>query len=108
MKLSIIHLIDSLRDTEPYIETIYKEGGCYRFHLFLKRLFPESVPVKNRDFNHVGTVINNVCYDITGVVDWDYFAMNIDDIEEAGKWCFTDNNFLMIGECPICEEPLVV
>jgi len=104
----VIRLIDALRETEPYISTIYTQGGCYRFHLFLKRLWPEALPVKNKDFDHVGTLIDGVCYDINGVVDWKYYPMDLDEIEQAEKWCFTDHNFLLIGECPICEEPLVV
>lgn len=103
----VIRLIDALRETEPYIETIYTKGGCFRFHLFLKRLWPNALPVKNKDFDHVGTLIDGVCYDINGVADWNYYPMDLDEIEQAEKWCFTDHNFLLIGECPICEEPLV-
>jgi hypothetical protein len=103
----VMRIITALRSTEPYIESIYTKGGCYRFHLFLKELYPDAIPVKNADFSHVGTLIDGECYDITGIVDCNYYAMSIEEIEQAEKWCFTDHNMLLIGECPICDEPLV-
>jgi len=105
--MEILRIITALRETEPYIETIYTKGGCYKFHLFLKQLWPEALPVKNSDFDHIGTLTNGKCYDINGLVDWHWYAMSVEEIEEAKAWCFTDHNMLLIGECPVCEEPLV-
>lgn len=103
----VMRLITALRSTEPYIETIYTNGGCYRFHLFLKELWPQALPVKNKNFDHVGTLIDGMCYDIGGLVEWNWYAMSDEEIASAEKWCFTDHNMLLIGECPICDEPLV-
>jgi hypothetical protein len=58
--ISVIGLIASLRATDPYIETIYTRGSCYKFYLFLKGIWPEA------------------------------------------------NSLLQIGECEVCEEPIVV
>jgi len=33
--------------------------------------------------------------------------MTTEELEKAEKWCFTDQNMLLIGECPVCDEPLV-
>lgn len=103
----VMRLIIALKNTEPYVETIFTEGGCYRFHLFLKELWPEAIPVKNKDCDHVGSLIGGKCYDINGIVDWSWYAMSVEEIEDAKRWCFTDHKMLLIGECPICEEPLV-
>jgi hypothetical protein len=107
-KRFVIKMINALRETEPYIETIYTKGGCYKFHLFLKRLWPEALPVKNKDFDHIGTLIDGVCYDIKGIVDWQYYDMTLSEIHQAEKWSFAAYNLLFLGECPACEEPLVV
>ena len=103
----IVKLIKALSDTDPYIKTIYTEGGCYRFHLFLKELYPTARPVKNTEFNHIGTVIYGVCYDINGIVAWEHHEITDEEIKIVKDWCFTDHNMLLIGECPVCEEPLI-
>lgn len=42
-------------------------GGCYKFHLILKAVYPEAIGYY--DGNHVYTKIGNKVYDITGEVD---------------------------------------
>ena len=46
----ILGFISSLSNSDPYIETIYKNGGCYQFHLILKRLWPNAIAVTNEKF----------------------------------------------------------
>ncbi len=107
INVDVMRIITALRETEPYIETIYTKGGCYRLHLFLKKLYPGAIPVKNSCFDHVGSLIDGKCYDIRGLAEWDWYAMSAEEVQAADEWCFTDHNFLLIGECPVCEEPLL-
>jgi len=108
VNIEVDGLIRALRETDPYIETIYKCGGCYKFHLFLKKLWPNSIAVRNDDFDHVGTLIDGVCYDISGYANWNWHVMSKEEEADAMKWGFVNQNMLSIGECPICEEPLLV
>ncbi|WP_417733140.1 hypothetical protein [Rosistilla oblonga] len=106
--MELISLIGSIRETDRYIETIFMNGGCYRFHLFIKSLYPDAVPVKNKPFDHVGSLVDGTCYDINGIVDWDYFAMSDDDIKTAAAWSFGRDSFLTDGECAACGEPILL
>jgi len=74
----------------------------------LKELWPSATPVISDTNDHVGSLINGVVYDINGISTWEYRAMDGNDIELAKSWSFAQNNMLLIGECPLCEEPLVV
>lgn len=105
--LTPLELIKALNATDPYIATIFLEGGCYQFHLFLKKLYPDSIPVINKTSNHVGTLIEKQCYDITGLVNWEYRKLNEQEIKTVEQWSFAKKNLLLLGECPFCEEPLV-
>lgn len=105
---SPLFLINSLRETDQYLTSIYTQGGCYRFHLFLKKLWPDATPVKNKDFDHVGSVIDGVCYDINGEADWPFYPMNSKELSQAEKWTFSGESMLLLGFCPNCDEPLVV
>ena len=108
MNLSPNSLIEALRITDPYIKTIFTEGGCWRFHEFLRTVFPGSLPVTNYDMSHIGTLIDGEVYDVNGLVSWDWKAMSEDEIKTAMTWSFSGNAFLQIGECPVCEEPLIL
>jgi hypothetical protein len=101
-------IINALRESDKYIETIYMNGGCYQFHLMLKKIYPDAIAVINEDKNHVGTLVNGDIYDINGVIDWSFRAMDDDDIAIAETWSFHENQLISLGECGICEEPIVV
>lgn len=83
-----LQLINSLRETNPYIQTIYTQGGCYQFHLFLKSLWPDAIPVINSTRDHVGSLIQGEVYDINGIADWSYRAMDDEDVAIAEQWSF--------------------
>ena len=106
--LLAIDIINALRKSDPYIETIYTQGGCYQLHLFLKALYPEALPVLDKTFAHVGTVIDGQCYDIRGVVGWSWYVMDNEEVAIAEKWSFARSQMLQLGECPVCEEPLLL
>jgi len=97
-----------MRDSDPYIKTIYSKGGCYRLFCLLKKIWPDAIPVINADANHVGSLIDGVVYDISGIAKWSYRGMDSDDVLTASKWSFSNNTMLQVGECPVCDEPIVV
>ena len=108
--MNIESIIESLRGSDRYIETIFTQGGCYQFHLFLKSIYSSAMPFLTEDKEHVVTLVNGNFYDITGNVDHEqnYTAMNKDDIETAKEWSFSKTAMLQLGECAICEEPRLV
>ena len=68
IRMNILNFINALRETDKYIETIYTRGGCYRFHLLLKQMYPECEPMINMSKDHVATLYEERLYDINGVV----------------------------------------
>jgi len=101
-------IIDSLRASDPYIKTIFTQGSCYKFHLFLKTIFPDAMAVCNENCDHIGSLIEGTVYDINGIVDWGYRAIYDDELAEIEGWSFCKNQWLNIGDCPSCGEPIPV
>lgn len=108
MNIKPADFIENLRKTDPYIKTIFMNGGCYKFAVFLKTIWSDSQFVINTDKDHVGLLIEGVVYDINGVADWSFTHMTKDDLEMAEKWSFAKKMMLQIGECSFCEEPIAV
>lgn len=108
MNIKPADFIENLRKTDPYIKTIFTNGGCYKFAVFLKSIWHESEIVINETKDHVGLLIDGVVYDINGVADWSFTHMTKDDSEMAEKWSFAKKMMLQIGECSFCEEPIAV
>ena len=104
----MLFLIDSIRETDRYIADIYLNGGCYQFHLMLKKFAPECEARITKDRNHIVTYFRGKCFDITGIVEGQFESLNHYEIEMAAKWSFAKNKVLQICECPVCEEPIVV
>lgn len=106
--MKILIFIDSLRETDFYIEHIYLQGGCYQFHLLLAKLFKGCEPYINKSENHIITKYRGKFYDIKGIVSGDQFRpLRKDEISRVSKWSFKDHNLIQLNECPNCEEPLV-
>lgn len=106
--MDIENVIKTLRESDPYIETIFTQGGCYAFHLFLKSLYPHAKPMLSEDKEHVVSLIHGDYYDITGRVNEFYDPMTQEEIQVAETWSFSRTQFLSLGECPNCEEPLLI
>lgn len=98
--------IETLRNSDPYIQTIYTNGGCYAFYKVLKSIYPEAKPYINREKDHVVTVIDGASYDINGHTEGQYAPLVDEvDIARCESWGFSKWRF--IGEeCPFCEEVL--
>jgi hypothetical protein len=107
--IKILDFIILLRNSDSYIEDIYSKGGCYQFHLILKRLYPKCEAYIREDGGHVVTLYNGICYDITGIVNMvgRYREMTQQEHDEARTWSFANRCCLKIMECPNCEEPIV-
>lgn len=110
--MEIESLINNLRDTDQYIEAIFMQGGCYRFHLFLKSIYPSAKPYLHLDGDHIVSKINNKYFDIRGKLkpglSFLYEPLQEEDIEMVKKWSFSKHNALQVNECPVCEEPILV
>lgn len=104
----MLFLIDSIRETDQYISDIYLNGGCYRFHLMLKKFAPECEARITKEKNHIVTYFKGKHFDISGVVEGQFEQLNNYEFEMASKWSFAKNKALQICECPVCEEPIVV
>lgn len=103
-----IDIITRIRESDPYIEMIYLQGGCYKFHEILKGIFLEAEPYINEEKNHVVTKIDGNYYDITGHVKGEYQSLESEkDIKLCKSWSFSKNYFLT-KECTYCEEPFLI
>lgn len=110
--MDVLKLIDAIRESDPSIATIYKNGGCYGFYKLLKAVYPNAIAMINTENDHVVALINGQLYDIDGVVKLDgrttYRAPEYKDFEMIERWSFAKNRFLTFGECAFCNEPLLI
>lgn len=106
--MDILNFINTLRNSDRYIESIYMQGGCYQFHLVLKTIFPKATPYFNKRKNHVVTKINGIYYDIKGIYTGEVLPIIESDIKEIESWSFSRTMSLSLGECPVCEEPIKI
>ena len=105
--MDILKFINDLRETDKYIETIFTRGGCYQFHLLLKKYFDCTLHI-NSDRDHVVSCYEGKYYDITGVCEREFFyELTDDELQYAKRWSFGDNMLIQLGECEFCEEPLI-
>lgn len=100
--------IKLIRESDRYIEAIYTQGGCYQFHLILKKLFPHSEGLINAKKDHVVTRIEGTLFDIRGVVTGEYYTLTKEDLKKVRKWSFHKQMLISITDCPFCEEPICV
>lgn len=85
--------VDAIHRLAPDMRHRCLHGDCYRFHLFLKKMFPDAVPYMNRERDHVVTRIGDGFYDATGRVGsvygkaaTRYHEMDAKEVAVAGKW----------------------
>lgn len=95
--------IQTIRETDVYIEKIYLNGGCYSFYKVLKVIFPTAIPLINHSKDHIITMIDDKGYDITGQVEGSYSMLTKEEILMCEKWSFS-RNYWLHRECPNCEE----
>lgn len=87
----VLSLIAAIRESYLHSKTVYTRGGCYRFHLILKAVFPDAVPIYQVP-GHVVTEIDGRLYDITGEVAAEQYQVRLDSdprtLAEAPSWTF--------------------
>lgn len=104
----VLKIINALRESDFYIECIFTQGSCYRFFLFLKTVFPQSMPYLHKNRDHIATRIGGNLYDINGLLDFsDFEPLKNEDLEMVENWSFRGKMLLQLDECPNCEEPLI-
>jgi len=102
-------VIDALRRSDKYIKAIYTQGSCYQFYLFLKVIFPQSVPFITITKDHIASEIDGELFDITGIIEkFGYQKLAQNEIKMVEKWSFSRSSFLSLGECQYCEEPILI
>lgn len=88
------------------------QGGCYRFHMFLKVVFPNAVALIHNEGDHIVSKIGNDLYDIKGKVekgDHELYSPLTEIYRwEAERWSFHKNNMLKLKTCPDCDFPIGV
>lgn len=101
--------IDELRNTDGYIEHIYMKGGCYKFHLLLKKMYKSCTPYISKEKNHIVSRYKGRYYDISGEVSPVGFTrLTEDELPTVERWSFRRNQLLVLTECPNCDEPFVM
>lgn len=115
MNLAPEDVINALCRADGYIPLIFLNGGCWKFHEFLKLLFPSAKPFKvavsaPNEFDHIITEIGGVFYDITGAVQTEGFRSCVPveggEVQKFQKWSFSKNN-LLFKRCPHCGEEIM-
>lgn len=71
----IIDYINLFKSASPeLIERIFLNGGCYKFHLILKKLYPDAIPYKvgyrKHSIEHIVSKIGDRYFDIKGVFNF--------------------------------------
>lgn len=112
MKPSYLHrevqsIIQAIRSSDPFIETIYLNGGCYRFYLILKEIYPEAKLYINEDENHVSAYIRGAIYDITGLCNEHMVPATQEQEKKCQAWGFS-NKYQLATECPYCQEAIPI
>ena len=78
----MLFLIDSIRQTDQYIADIYLNGGCYQFHLMLKKFAPECEARITKERNHIVIYFKEKYFDITGIVEGQFQPLNQHEIDK--------------------------
>lgn len=106
----VSRVIKAIRESDRFMIPIFTNGGCYKFYLILKAIFPDAEPYMNKDKTHVVAKIYNRYFDIKGDVNPDspniFYFMTDEDIALAETWEFGQNYELVDGVCDHCEEPV--
>ena len=106
--MNISTFIEELRNTDLYIQHIYSQGGCYKFHVLLSKMYKNCTPYISQHKNHIITRYKNKYYDIYGEVDNldGYTLLTIEEKLMVERWSFHKNNLLQLTECLYCNEPI--
>lgn len=106
MAIEIEEFIKNFRDTDGYMQLIFSLGSCYKFAIFLQKLYGGEIVV-NTDLDHAALKVGMLTYDIEGVNNKDKFhAPSNQELDIMRRWSFCGNHLLSLGECESCGEPV--
>ena len=94
----IEEFITTVREISPLMETICKNGSCYRFYLLLKKVYPTAEPHYDENY-HVITNIGNRFFDISGEVKLPKARPMTDEEIEFQKHFVCELSFSAISKC---------
>ena len=107
--MAIELIIKALHDSDGYIKSIFLQGGCYQFYVLMKSIYPTARPLINSKKDHVIASIEGEFFDITGKVSGEgFYELTNDDYLLVKNWSFSRSSALSLGECPHCEEPILI
>ena len=97
--MEVTSIIKAIKNSHPFMEDIFTLGGCWRFHLILKEIWPQAIPYCNHDRDHVITEINGRLYDINGDVTHEHHRddlhalpdTDVVDVESFEHWGPSDH-----------------
>lgn len=119
-------LIWRIRQSHPFQERIFMEGGCFSFYLILASVFPSAVPYYGGE--HVITWIPSPdgsggdFYDIRGIYggdvshfrplrDYSYYPTgmnrNQDEVGRDGKWGMSHHSWYLNDKDEASKEKLM-
>lgn len=100
----IENFIACIRNIDPMLSFIFKNGACYRFAKYIKAHYPSSLLYISDEDQHVIVKYKNAYYDIDGKRSGDgYRIMSVEDMNKCADWSFY-KNFFAGKECPNCGE----
>ncbi len=106
--MDILKFIEITRNSDRYVKDIYTKGGCYQFARILESLFSGGEVVINNDKDHAAYDFAGAFWDINGVSNEKYDTPTEIELELMESWSFWKTAYLKAGECPVCEEPLLI
>lgn len=107
--MKIEQFIKELRNSDEYIHHIYTNGGCYKFHILLSKMYKNTIPYISCDKNHIITKYRGKYYDIHGERNnIGYTPLTENELSLVNKWSFHRHNLLLLKDCPHCDEPIII
>lgn len=108
--------IKAIREADEYNEILYLRGSCYRFHLLLKKFYPQAKCWIDKNRDHVITMIDGLFYDITGEVNILEMEMEYSEFEPikdcqipyVESWGFGRHRLMHGKDCPNCGTEILV
>lgn len=111
LELTPVVFIQKLRETDTYLTMIYTRGGCYKFALFLQKVYPTGILYIRKDHKHIVVSISNQLLDINGYVSdtENYTKLTYEDIKlyKCDKWS-SERNLILCDKKLQVDKPIPI